>query len=452
MNPAIVGTLKDNGNGNYSSTFDIEIEYVDAVGTVGNITQHFTQEIVAPKQEFAYQGTYWKNGTGEGIFNVNPLVFTTNNNGWNNGGTGVTPDHEHEYNGTACALKDYSHISADLVNGYIYQPTSAKPENLAQFIKNIRSCANVRFVFDEARFNDYDYLAGYHVSQDGISLWKGTAPDTWNNFDYVQADKETLAATIENKMGAEEVSNTQYLPWDFNEILGSGTDECESHVRLHELDKLNGTPAAQALVGKSVPVNLVVEYNEFNVIPVQKFEVFFIDPLTIDGSINGNFVDAEIDGSFLNVANGFNFTDWNGNKVAAQDLTEVQDGEYAHELYDFYGVHNVKFLTDKVTTSLSYDAATNTYKHTEGVKDGKLPTKASLKQMEATENGGVVDKANAQEVVSDPTHLAYFNNEGTPVNVDYKMYISVEVAHKWGVLKKEALEVNVHKADGTPNN
>ena len=70
MNPAIVGTLKDNGNGNYSSTFDIEIEYVDAVGTVGNITQHFTQEIVAPKQEFAYQGTYWKNGTGEGIFNA----------------------------------------------------------------------------------------------------------------------------------------------------------------------------------------------------------------------------------------------------------------------------------------------------------------------------------------------------------------------------------------------
>lgn len=350
-------------------------------------------------------------------------------------------------------MKDYSHISADLVNGYIYQPTSAKPENLAQFIKNIRSCANVRFVFDEARFNDYDYLAGYHVSQDGISLWKGTAPDTWNNnFDYVQADKETLAATIENKMGAEKVSNTQYLPWDFNEPLGSGNEECESKIRLHELNELNGTPAAQALVGKSVPVNLVVEYNEFNVIPVQKFEVFFIDPLTIDGSINGNFVDAEIDGSFLNVANGFNFTDWNGNKVAAQDLTEVKDGEYAHELYDFYGVHNVKFLTGEVTTSLSYDPATNTYKHTEGRKDGKLPTKASLKQMEATENGGVVDKANAQEVVSDPTHLAYFNNEGTPVNVDYKMYISVEVAHKWGVLKKEALEVNVHKAAGTPNN
>jgi len=54
-------------------------------------------------------------------------------------------------------------------------------------------------------------------------------------------------------------------------------------------------------------------------------------------------------------------------------------------------------------------------------------------------------------VDKDPTHLAYFNNNGTPVNVDYKMYISVEVAHKWGVLKKEALEVNVAKAGGTPS-
>ena len=103
------------------------------------------------------------------------------------------------------------------------------------------------------------------------------------------------------------------------------------------------------MVGKSVPVNLVVEYNSYNVIPVQEFEVFFIDPLSIDGAIKGNFVDAEIDGSFLNVADGFNFTDWNGNKVAAQDIKDVKNGEYAHELYDYYGVHNVKFLTDKVT-------------------------------------------------------------------------------------------------------
>ena len=65
----------------------------------------------------------------------------------------------------------------------------------------------------------------------------------------------------------------------------------------------------------------------------------------------------------------------------------------------------------------------------------------------------VVDKHNSRKygVDKDPTHLAYFNNNGTPVNVDYKMYISVEVDHKWGVLKKEALEVHVAKAGGTPS-
>ena len=40
-----------------------------------------------------------------------------------------------------------------------------------------------------------------NVSADGISLWKGAAPTSWEQFDYIQTDK-TLAATIQNVMGA----------------------------------------------------------------------------------------------------------------------------------------------------------------------------------------------------------------------------------------------------------
>ena len=449
MNPKTVATLAEK-DGNYASKFDIEIEYVDEVGTVGNIVQHFTQNIIVPKQEFAYQGTFWKNGKGEGTFNVNPLVFNSTNDGWVNN-TGANEAWGHVYDGPDCQLKNYSHISTDLVNGFVYKPTTAKPANLAEFIKYIRNCAEVKFVFDQTRFASYSHLTGYTVSPDGTALWNGTAANL-ANYDYIQNEK--VAASIENELGADAITNKdpKFLPWNYDETLGSGVNECTSTIRLHETNKLNGTPAAQALVGKAVPVKLVVAYNEYNVVPVQKYEVFFIDPLAIDGAIKGNFVDAEINGSFLNVADGFNFTDWNGNKVAAKDIAAVNNGEYAHELYDYYGVHNVKFLTNAVTTSLKFDEATNTYKHTEGVKDGKLPTMVSLKQMKATEANGKVDKINAQEVSSDPTHLAYFNANGTPVNVAYKMYISVEVAHKWGVLKKEALEVNVTKAGGTPSN
>ena len=96
MNEKTVGTLKDNKDGNYASKFEIEVEYIDELGTVGNIIQKFNQEIVVPKQEFAYQGTYWKNGIGEGTFNVNPIVFNTAEDSWANN-NGLTPDHTHEW-------------------------------------------------------------------------------------------------------------------------------------------------------------------------------------------------------------------------------------------------------------------------------------------------------------------------------------------------------------------
>ena len=77
---------------------------------------------------------------------MNPIVYTTANDG----GTQKDP---HVYPGITdgCALKDYSHIEADLVNGFVYEPTKEKPANLAQFIQYIRECAEVKFIFDETR-------------------------------------------------------------------------------------------------------------------------------------------------------------------------------------------------------------------------------------------------------------------------------------------------------------
>ena len=455
MNPETVGKLAEN-NGTYASTYEIDVEYVDPAGLNGNIKQTFKQTIVAPTQQFAYQGTYWADGKGEGVFNVNPIVFNTNNDGW------VGSEQLHVYPGLSngCELKDYSHIEADLVNGYIYEPTKQKPTNLAQFIQYIRNCADVKFVFDKDKFINYDYLTGYTVNSDATELWKGsvgtavdsdvTPNDNINESDrgikdYVQDNN--LAATINNFMGATATSNQDYLEWDYNEILGSGVDECKAIIRLHEKDELNGTDAANALVGKKVPVKLLVAYNDYNVVPVQEFEVMFITPLDIDGTISDNFVDAMVDGSFLSVAENFTFTDWNGYKVArVNDPNPASEKEqFAHQLYDYYAVNEVTFLTDQTTTSLAWDAATNTYIHKDGVTSGVLPTGRSLKQMNWDES---TPKATAVEVLSDPTHLAYFNNSGTPVNVDYELFIDVTVKYKWGNLPKNDIKVKVSKAEG----
>ena len=455
MNPETVGKLAGS-NGKYASTYEIDVEYIDPAGLNGNIKQTFKQTIEAPTQEFSYQGTYWADGKGEGVFNVNPIVFNTNNDGW----AGAEQSHVYPGATNGCELQDYSHIEADLVNGYIYEPTKQKPTSVAQFIQKIRNCADVKFVFDKDKFANYDYLAGYTTDAEGTQLWKGsvgTAVDndqTPNNninesdmgiYDYVQDDN--LAATINNFMGATETENKKNLPWDLNETLGTGEDECKAIIRLHEKDGLNGTAAANALVGKKVPVKLVVAYNDYNVVPVQEFEVMFITPLTIDGTIGDNFVDAMVDGSFLSVAENFTFTDWNGYKVArVTPTTPASEKEsYAHQLYDYYAVNEVTFLTDQTTTSLAYDAATNTYIHKDGVTDGKLPTGRSLKQMNWDESQ---PKSTATETSADPTHLAYFNNSGTPVNVDYEMFVDVTVKYKWGNLPKNDIKVKVSKAEG----
>lgn len=464
MQPEIVGELA-NVNGKYASTFEIDVEYVDESGLNGNIKQTFKQTIVAPTQKFAYQGTYWKDGKGEGVFNVNPIVFNTSIDGW----AGSEISHVYPGNTNGCKLKDYSHIEADLVNGYIYEPTKQKPTSLAQFIQYIRNCAEVKFVFDADRFKDYDYLAGYKTDGTQTQLWKttvGTPVDVNHDapnpnigmddkyiWDYVQPDKN-LAATINNFMSATTTENQKNLPWDYKEALGGvELDQCSAIIRLHEKDALNGTDAAKELIGRAVPVKLLVKYNDYNTIAVQNFEVFFINPLAIDGAIGDSFVDAEVDGSFLNVAKNFKFTDWNGYKVASAgikdaDKTETDKDDYAHQLYDYYAVKEVTFLTDKTTTSLAWDAATSTYIHKDGVKDGVLPTGRSLKMMNWVETD---PKSDATPVTSDPTHLAYFNNSGTPVNVDYFLYIDVNVQYKWGTLSKNDLEVKVSKAGGTPS-
>ena len=77
-----------------------------------------------------------------------------------------------------------------------------------------------------------------------------------------------------------------------------------------------------------------------------------------------------------------------------------------------------------------------------------MPTGRSLKMMNWDETTG---KNTATEVTADPTHLAYFNDGGTPVNVNYNLFLTVNVNYKWGVLSKDKLKVTVEKAGGTPS-
>ena len=428
MTPQLVGTIKDGK----TSKFEITVQYVSEL--LGTVTQTLTQNIDIPAQKFSYQGTYWQAGQIGKVFNVNPIVYNTTVNGT----LANVTDNDHSKH----TLTEYSHIDADLVNGFVYEPTKLKPANLAQFISYIRHCAEVRVEFDDAKFANYEHLNGYVTNAAKTELWK-TAVGT-SNEDYGKyLQPEGCAATIENSFGATAAENKENLLWNFDETLGIGADEATSRIRLAELTEKDATEAAKELVGKKVPVKLVVEYNSFNKIAVQEFEVFFIDPLAIDGELKGDFQDAVINGSFVNAEEGLTFTDWNKYTVAKADITDPagEKDRYAHTLWHYYWVKDVVFDVKNVKTNLTWNTD-HTALVPGDVKDGPLPG-----------DGAYLIQADAdkKEVEENPVYLGYFNDKGTPVNLDYKLYVDVKVTYKWGTLSKNGIELNVKRAEGTPD-
>ena len=423
MSPAAVGTIVPAEK----ETYTLTVKFIDKTASKvkGDILMDFIMDVTIPTQEFAYQGTFWRNGVGEGVFNVNPLVYRPDSHG------NDLPNKPEVGS---------SHIDTDLVNGYIFKDTKKKPVNLAEFINHLEGCAEVNFIFDDSRFSNYAYLSDYTVTPDKASLWyKTDDPANITNFDYVVSD--ALAASINNKFGALANRKPSLYKDNINPLLGTEDDEATAIIRLHEKEGEElGTEGAIGLIGKNVPVNLVVAYNEFNEVAVQEFEVHFIDPLKIDGAISDQFTDAVVGGSFVNVEKGFTFTDWNFYKVAKGTVGTVEKEKWAPQLYNYYAVNNVIFDTKNVKTSLTLVG--DTYIHQDGTTDGNLPTDASLTQVNDA----------GESVESDPTQLRYDNALGTPVNVDYNMFIDVSVDYKWGTLTKPGLMIHVNKAEGTPTN
>lgn len=438
------------------SDYVLKFKFISSSGGK-DIDVTFKVSLTVPTQEFAYQSIYWAdnaqpsktNMEGTSVFNVNPIMYDTNGDG------------------RAPVLDDNSHIETDLMNGYVYVKANGelRPTSVAQFIQMIRQCAEVRFVFDKSRFGKYPHLAGYTTGDNDEELWKtavGTSPsrDAYDIREYIQDND--LAASINNAFGATAIENMKNLPWDYNETLGhgyaAGMDTARALIRLHEsadqmaLNGTNsniGTPAALDLVGKKVPVNLVVKYNAYNQAIVQKFEVFFINPLTIKSKITDEFTDAVVNGSYVEVKEGLTYTDWRGYKVAntPSDATKpnVLD-RFTADLYEYYAVNSVVYDVANIKTNLKREGSY--LKPTPGFMAGPLPTVISVKQVNADPTGG--DPTNGYvEVSSDPEYLGYFNANGTPVNIDYLMYVPVTVNYKWGLVPlqesgKPGVEIKVN--------
>ena len=406
MSPKAIGSVVPATSAKYSVTVKWA---ANNNSSYGDIVKTFTYTVIVPAQKFNYQGTYWKDGVGSGTFNVNPVVYNATTFGT-----------------TSVDYINGSHISADLINGYIYATKELKPANVYELFTNYAKageCVTGEIVFDQSKFANYSYLAGYTVSSDETQLLKGTevAAEIHNDIDNGAAD--SYIHLMENS-----VTDANFEGGN----LVKGTEGVASALQF----ATEGTNV--------VPVKVYAVYNEYNKVAVDEFAVRFIQPMTVDGTIDGTLEDAVVSGSFVDVAKGLTFTDWNGYSVAkvVSDATQEKT-KYAAVLYDYYGVKSVIWDTENVKTNLKLVG--DTYTPTEGVKNGNLPTGNSLKPVTKNADGSYTVQAPGY---NNPDCLGYYNNNGTPVNVAYKLYVDVVITYKWGEIKKEAVEITVNPAGG----
>ena len=400
---------------------------------------------------WGYDGRYWKNNNQWDIFNVNPIVYDTEefNPAWN-----VNGDNK---NNPTC------NIYTDLLNGFLddkgvkpvtgaggaiwYKDTEGKNEPKTREGKKYYYSAfypttggtnlgvkagtyaddGVRFIFDAEKLATGAYVYDFF---DGTTTVKKNAT--------INSDGTILyvGGTTDAHIAARIINNIDNLRPDRTELT--------YNIRLEEADPdalpymgANPTEAAKAIVGKNVPIKLVADLCDdahlaaAHTVNIKDYDAFIIDPLHVKEGTTENFTDATVGGSTINVKGAFTYLSWNadekGNYYPVSNASDAS--ALAKALWNFYEVVPGEWMTGQIKSNLKL--VSGNLIPTEGVMDGPLPS-----------NTSVVYDAGKEE-------LTYNNYSGTPVNWDYKLYIPVKFGYKWKTFTKTFV-VDVKKNAGTP--
>lgn len=375
-----------------SKEYKITIKYSDPTKVNADVLITLTRKIIMP--ELGINGhleSYWEGQNVWNVFKVNPFVYLTQN-----------LDKTVISNPTC-------NIYTDLKNGFVKDGN--KVATTEDIVKGF-NCDKVSIEFDESRLAAF--VSKYGFTNATLSLDKKTL--------YVDGAKAAIIADLNiaypNNPAAPKSDWIQLVETTpYNAPVGSAV----------------AAPAAIKLIDKNIPVKIVADLcgDGINTKVVKSYEVHIIKPLTIDAKLGGDFEDAVISGSRIGVKKAFTFTDWNGYSVAETVLGTTEKLKYSKDLWDYYQVKTAEWNTSAIKTNLKVNGEGNVVA-TEGYKEGKLPTNVTINYDSAT------------------NELVYYNQSGTPVLNDYKVYIPVSVSYKWGTETKY-VEATVKGAAGSAN-
>ena len=178
---------------------------------------------------------------------------------------------------------------------------------------------------------------------------------------------------------------------------------------------------------KKVEVSIWATLNEWNYIPVKKYNVCLIAPLRVNAALDGKFEDGHVSGTTIDCSNAFTMTDFRGYKVAntPDDSNLPEQEKYTKSLYDYYEVQapvwdfaNVRYTMKEVNGNISVD---NTLSYNDAI--------TSI-QLRAATNGNI-----DLSISQNDNLLVFMNNGGSNIEEMCYAYIPCSVTYGFGKIE-----------------
>ena len=165
--------------------------------------------------------------------------------------------------------------------------------------------------------------------------------------------------------------------------------------------------------------------NPYNIYQVTEFDVHFVEPLKINNTLeNAYFVDQIVSGSPIDCSKAFTMTDFKDYIVAKVTTGTTEKEKYAEELYEYYGVTEVKWDLAAAKVNLKKDNV------------GNYVVDDSMTADNATTLAADRFGENCIRVEDNGAMLRFFNVSGVKVEKTVKLFIPVTVSHKWGTVSE----------------
>src|SRR5574344_516172 len=421
---------------NHSVT--IYVRYVSKQGTTANapIYMPLTVTIEKPQGSLVNKLTnYWYNNLASTILNVHypfdggntssfvvdlDQVWESNTPNFNAPTTGFP-----SYTATAFATEAANSPSG----GYKYYFAASQDTKTFKY-----NGVTYTLVVDNAKAQALWDINTYEVTlQNALAHALKSNDDVYNNTNLFAKDNNnnlTLIASINQSNGNITYADNPVAKALLNLYNSVECRPTESQITMANVAFANIGICAYTSCGIAFALNN------------SEYPACFLRPINPKGNNSGEFVDAQANGSTVDIAKVFDFTDWRRIKF-------VEGTNYTHcWLYAFYGVNKVTVDLANVTTNLSggniestlLSSKTNLIKLTQLDAAGAVTTIGTSFNLAAynTEEKGVV--ATYNDIVTAMGKIKYENN-GNNVQ-SFKLRIPVVFSYTWGDIKT-TVDVNV---------